>query len=161
MKKLLFPFLLITLMLLPIISIGTVQVKAQEEYPREQTMIMGSSFELPDPTNWNWMKPGAYALWFSGVSGLVLEQLFYINYYTDELIPWMATGFEYNEDYTKIKITLREGVKWNDGTPFTADDSVFTYRLHLESPEILLHSPEIRENIKVATKIDDFVCDKP
>lgn len=136
------------------ISAMVPQVRAQEEYPREQTMISGCNFQLGDPENYNWMKPGNYGLWFSGFSGTVLEQLFYINYYTDEWIPWLATSYEYNEDYTEITISLREGVFWSDGTPFTADDAVFTYDLHLNSPELLLHSPEIRSQIAGVTKVN-------
>ncbi len=35
---------------------------------------------------------------------------------------------EYNEDFTKMTIKIREGIYWSDGIPFTADDVVFTVK---------------------------------
>jgi peptide/nickel transport system substrate-binding protein len=144
----------LSILLVSTISGMVFQVRAQEEYPREQTLIKGSHTQLSDPANWNWMSPGNYGMWFTGYSGTVLEHLFYVNYYTDEWIPWLATDYAYNDDYTELTFVLREGVSWSDGTPFTVDDCVFTYDLHLNSPEILLHSPEIRSQITDVVKVN-------
>lgn len=45
------------------------------------------------------------------------------------VIPALATSWETNVggDPTKTRFTLREGVTWADGRPFTADDVVFTW----------------------------------
>ena len=43
--------------------------------------------------------------------------------------PSLATDFAYSADGTSISFTLRDGVTWQDGQPFTADDVVFTYEL--------------------------------
>lgn len=40
-----------------------------------------------------------------------------------------------NEDYTVWTIKLREGMKWSDGEPFTADDIVFYYN-HMSVPAL-------------------------
>ncbi|NVO58536.1 ABC transporter substrate-binding protein [Rhodobacteraceae bacterium B1Z28] len=37
-----------------------------------------------------------------------------------ELIPQLATGWEWSEDGTSLTMTLREGVVFHDGTPFNA-----------------------------------------
>lgn len=42
-----------------------------------------------------------------------------------ELRPRLAWKWESNEDATTWTIYLREGLKWSDGTPFTADDYIF------------------------------------
>jgi peptide/nickel transport system substrate-binding protein len=42
-----------------------------------------------------------------------------------QLVAGLATKWEAVSD-TKWRFTLREGVKWHDGKPFTADDVVFT-----------------------------------
>lgn len=42
-----------------------------------------------------------------------------------EPIPNVVTGFEVNEDATEYTFSLREGMKWSDGEPFTADDILF------------------------------------
>jgi len=44
-----------------------------------------------------------------------------------EVYPEVATGYEFNEDLTSCTITLREGIKWSDGEPFTADDMMFYF----------------------------------
>lgn len=42
-------------------------------------------------------------------------------------IPKLAKSWELNDDQTEITYTLNEGVKWHDGTEFTAHDVVYTY----------------------------------
>jgi peptide/nickel transport system substrate-binding protein len=46
----------------------------------------------------------------------------------EEIIPNLAESFEASEDATEYTFTLREGTKWSDGEPFTADDIVFWYQ---------------------------------
>ena len=33
---------------------------------------------------------------------------------TGELIPWMATDFEYDDGYTGVTVNIRDGVTWSD-----------------------------------------------
>ena len=42
------------------------------------------------------------------------------------IYPWLAQGWEYNEDGTEMTLTITEGVNWNDGEPLTIDDWLFT-----------------------------------
>lgn len=39
----------------------------------------------------------------------------------------IAKHYTVNSDFTKYTIYLREGMRWSDGVPFTADDCVFFY----------------------------------
>lgn len=57
------------------------------------------------------------------------EPLFLWNTLTATATPWLATGWGFNEDSTVLTFKLREGVKWNDGEDFNADDVVFTWQL--------------------------------
>lgn len=41
--------------------------------------------------------------------------------------PNVAESFEYNDEGTEYTFQLREGLKWSDGEPFTADDIMFWY----------------------------------
>lgn len=41
------------------------------------------------------------------------------------IVPNVAKSWKWNKDYTQITFHLREGHKWSDGEPFTADDVVF------------------------------------
>lgn len=42
--------------------------------------------------------------------------------------PWLATSWSPNSDATIWKVKLREGVRFNDGSPMTADDVVYSVR---------------------------------
>ena len=44
-----------------------------------------------------------------------------------EVIPHIAKGWESNADFTQWTVSLRKGMKWSDGEPFTADDIMFWY----------------------------------
>lgn len=43
--------------------------------------------------------------------------------------PLLATEWVISEDGQSVELTLREGVKWHDGKPLTADDIIFTIDL--------------------------------
>lgn len=61
---------------------------------------------------------------------LISEGLFEINE-AGEYIPLLATSWEWLDDVTLI-FHLREGVKFSDGTPFTADDVLFSLQNGIE-----------------------------
>jgi peptide/nickel transport system substrate-binding protein len=44
----------------------------------------------------------------------------------------LAESWEVSEDNLTITFNLRQGVKWHDGTPFTAEDVLFTYQLYID-----------------------------
>jgi peptide/nickel transport system substrate-binding protein len=52
-----------------------------------------------------------------------------------EVIPNVAESFEANADATEFTFKLREGMKWSDGAPYTADDILFWYEDVLVDPE--------------------------
>jgi len=50
--------------------------------------------------------------------------------YSDDLqtiVPNVAKSWSWNDDFTKLTFNLREGHKWSDGAPFTAEDVKFWY----------------------------------
>ena len=40
--------------------------------------------------------------------------------------PGLLTEWDWNEDRTKVMMTVREGVTWHDGSPFSAEDVVWS-----------------------------------
>lgn len=48
-----------------------------------------------------------------------------------EMLPDLATDWEYNDDETVLTFNLRDDVTWHDGEPFTAEDVAFAYSLPL------------------------------
>lgn len=49
--------------------------------------------------------------------------------------PFLATGHKFT-DPTTLVYTIRQGVKWSDGKPFTANDVVFTFNLLKKDPTL-------------------------
>ena len=47
----------------------------------------------------------------------------------DSIVPDLATGWSWNEDGTDLTFPLRDGVRWHDGKPFTAQDVRCTFDL--------------------------------
>ncbi len=48
-------------------------------------------------------------------------------------MPWLATKWNWNQDFTEIKITARDGVKWSDGKDFTAKDIAYSLQLRKDN----------------------------
>lgn len=84
------------------------------------------------------------------------EPLFYYSAFADEVIPWLATGAEYNEDYTELVISIREGAEWSDGTPFTAEDVRFTIQMLIDNAPTLRNSSELADWIASVEAVDDL-----
>ncbi|NIK68109.1 MULTISPECIES: ABC transporter substrate-binding protein [unclassified Paenibacillus] len=62
------------------------------------------------------------------------EALFRFNKDGSGVEPNVAKSYEVNENSTEFIIHLREGMKWSDGEPFTADDVLF-YWEHMLTKE--------------------------
>ena len=74
----------------------------------------------PTFTQYNDFNPLHPGLDLRSSIAFVLEPLFFYSVLDDKMIPWLAESYEYSEDYTQITVHLRQGVTWNDGTPFGA-----------------------------------------
>jgi peptide/nickel transport system substrate-binding protein len=66
-------------------------------------------------------------------STYTFEPLMIINGYNCQVVPWLATDFKWQDPQT-LMYTLRDGVKWNDGQAFSADDVAFTFDLLKKQP---------------------------
>lgn len=71
---------------------------------------------------------------------LIHEPLYIINPLTGEQQPWLATSYKWSKDKLALTVDLREGVKWNDGKPFTSSDVVFNFQLQQKHPELDLYA---------------------
>lgn len=61
------------------------------------------------------------------IFSLTYEGLVTQNPITGKVEPDLAESWQISEDKLRFIFTLREGLKWSDGQPLTADDVVFTY----------------------------------
>lgn len=61
------------------------------------------------------------------VSMLIQGKLVRIDRATQQLEPWLAERWEVSPDHLTFTLTLREGVRWSDGAPFTSADVLFSF----------------------------------
>jgi peptide/nickel transport system substrate-binding protein len=73
--------------------------------------------------------------------GFVYEPLVFVNLLRNqEETPMLAASYKWTPDKKSITFTLRSGVTWSDGKPFTADDVVFTFDVLKKFPATDVYS---------------------
>ena len=73
--------------------------------------------------------------------GVVYETLSFVNTLDNaKVTPWLATASTWSNDNKVLTFTIRKGVTWTDGTPFTAADVVFTFNLLKKFPALDLNA---------------------
>jgi peptide/nickel transport system substrate-binding protein len=96
-------------------------------------MITADYTSSPFTANFNPFNPGAQftplqmvyePLWFFDTAKAGVTQ------------PWLAAKYSWGPGGTSITFQLRQGVKWNDGQPFTAADVAYTFNLMKSSPTL-------------------------
>ena len=100
--------------------------------PREQVFVLDQIFQYSPVNNFN--------LYNSAPpnptrQGLVMDTLWYIDPQSGKWINSLASDKPaYNSDFTQMSVSLRSGVRWSDGTEFTADDLVYTVQMLMANP---------------------------
>lgn len=129
------------------------------QVPRNRTLIMDCaenntcSGQIQDYNSFNPYLPGTTSR--TGYN-FVYEPLYFYNAFKGEMIPWVATGHKFNEDYTEIVIDIRPGVRWSDGTAWTAHDLVFTINMLREHAPQLTYSTDMENWVKSAVAVDSL-----
>ena len=126
--------------------------------PRNETLVVAHQAEAPVYRNVGMANP--YSINNEDIRGAILnmfEPLFYYNSIEDKVIPWLATGYKYNKDFTEVTIKIRDGVTWSDGKPFSADDVAFTFDMlkkNGEGKKDLVQATYVAEVVKSAEAVD-------
>jgi len=93
------------------------------------TLVMESSPETSITQAFNPYAP-TQPIYGMGANGLIYEPLIQFNVASPpNYYPWLATSYSWADSGKSITFAIRQGVKWNNGTPFTPDDVVFTFNL--------------------------------
>ncbi len=82
------------------------------------------------------------------------EPLEYVNPLDGSWTPFLATGHAWSGNST-LTFTMRDGVKWSDGKPLTAQDVVFTFGLMKKFPA--LDAAGVWKHVKSVTADGDKV----
>lgn len=75
--------------------------------------------------NFNPFSPAA----LESTVGCIYETLIYFNYANGSANSWLAESWQWSTDLKSIVFTIRKDVKFNDGSPMTPDDVVFSAML--------------------------------
>ncbi|MBV7328627.1 ABC transporter substrate-binding protein [Chloroflexi bacterium TSY] len=118
-----------------------------------------------------WEGPGEYGGMFtvgnpsagtfhSGRTGVGQEGVLRIGTDLRTVEPNIAESFELSEDGMSLTLHLREGLRWSDGQPHTADDIMFYFEDVLGNDDLSPTKPTWLkpggESVATAEKIDDF-----
>jgi peptide/nickel transport system substrate-binding protein len=90
-----------------------------------EELVIAYNVTLPswDPT----VGPSAVNPTIQGLYQSVFDQ-FILQQPDLQPAPGLLTDWGWNEDRTKVRMTVREGVTWHDGSPFTAEDVAWSLR---------------------------------
>ena len=103
--------------------------------PPVTTPAQLDSYTIADSTG-DWGYPSPYAHYSRGPGyirmSFVFETLVWKN--QTEFVPQLAKSWAYNDEDNSYTFELQQNVTWHDGTPFTADDVVFTFTYTEEHP---------------------------
>ena len=78
---------------------------------------------------------------------------------TGEYVNWAAKEWKVADDFKSVTISLRKGLKWSDGAPFTADDIVFWYediKLNKDLTSVLEARYIVGDEPLQVERIDDY-----
>ncbi|TVR76671.1 MAG: ABC transporter substrate-binding protein, partial [Sphaerobacteraceae bacterium] len=132
-----------------------VDVEEITDIPRERTLYLrhgGQEGQFIEHDIWN-----MYAVGSSHQIGgnLIYEPLAYYSAFADEMIPWLAEDWQYNDDSTQLTITTRSGVEWSDGEPFSARDVAFTLNHLLSISTEVQRGDEVARFVESAEAVDE------
>lgn len=126
-----------------------------ETSDRAKTVIFDiDGGRVVDPELWNPFVPGNRR--DHGYHQAILEPLFMLNYQTGEIEPWLGASFVGNETNDVWTLTLNEGIKWQDGEDYNADDVVFTINMLLANAPELSDSSSMDQWVESVEKVDDL-----
>lgn len=88
------------------------------------------------------------------VTRQVVDNLTDLDPATGEVLPWIATSWDINEDYTSYTFTLRDDVTFSDGMPLDADAVVATFQGILDNADTAIVGQPYLKNVDTLTAVD-------
>ena len=97
-------------------------------------LVIATEFFTSWVRNFEPLNPASIPRW--PTSGGIYEPLYVYNPVQTEWVPWLATDYKWENNNKKLIFTIRPGVKWSDGKPFTAQDVAYTFNLKKNYPAL-------------------------
>ena len=124
--------------------------------PRDQTMILiginSRDGRWVDYELWN-----PYAIGANHQNGpnLIYEPLAYYSAFADKWYMWLAESYQFTPDFKQLTIKTRQGIKWSDGTPFSAEDVAYTMNTLRDL------GPKVKWGVDVNQALDEATVTDP
>ncbi|MGQ9555613.1 MAG: ABC transporter substrate-binding protein [Anaerolineae bacterium] len=141
-------------MLAEMVAAGTLP-PVDERLPKEPLVVQPVAEVGQYGGEWKTVTTGStYQEWYS-----LFEPM---NTFTPDftgLVANLAKSWEFSEEGKVVTIYLREGVKWSDGQPFTADDILYWWEDVVKNDELTPTKPSAFQRAgELATleKVDDY-----
>jgi peptide/nickel transport system substrate-binding protein len=117
--------------------------------PREKTLVLikngGRDGRWVDYELWN-----PYSIGSNHQTGpnMIYEPLAYYSAFADKTYMWLAESYTFTEDFRQLTIKTRQGIKWSDGAPFSAEDVAYTFNTLRDL------GPKVKWGVDVAQSLD-------
>ncbi len=120
---------------------------AQDAGARAGTLVVAEDVvpQTFDPTQSSQIR--TWYMWQLVYEGLVRADV------SGKILPVLATSWTVDKPQTTFDFTLRDGVKFSDGSPVTADDVVFSFQRLNEKG--LPYAKDRFKTLESVTKLDD------
>lgn len=168
----------LSIALLPAFFSCKSQDKGGERAPVEEASESIAGTQAPEPAEGDWLiyhlsaepatlNPVTATDAYEGVvnGGNIYETLLKRDNETLELIPLLAESWTISDDKLTYTFRIREGVKWQDGVPFTADDIVFSYETimnpKVDAPQLRSYYQEIKDVVALDEHTVRFTYARP
>jgi peptide/nickel transport system substrate-binding protein len=136
--------------------------ESAESGPGEKQSVTASEKTSGEPVEGDWLiyhlsaepatlNPITATDAYEGVitGGNIYETLIERDNATLELKPLLAESWTISEDKLTYTFTIKKGIKWQDGVPFTSEDIVFSYKTimdpKVDAPQLRSYYQEIKD----------------
>ena len=124
--------------------------------PRDRTLVLikngGRDGRWVDFELWN---PYSIGSNHQNGANIICEPLAYYSAFADKMYMWLAESYEYTPDFKQLTIKTRQGVKWSDGVPFSAEDVAYTFNTLRDL------GPKVKWGVDVNQALDEAVVSDP
>ncbi len=86
---------------------------------------------------------------------LIYEPLAYYSAFADKWYMWLAESYQFAPNFKELTIKTRPGVKWSDGTPFSAEDVAYTMNTLRDL------GPKVKWGVDVSQALDQATATDP
>lgn len=140
-------------------GIASAQEMTDVGTPREDTLVVDMlNARVGNPANMNMYQQGVTIN--HGLHQMAMSLLWDIDTAAGTQIPVLADAMPepLNDDFTRFRVPLKQGIIWSDGEAFTADDVIFTDQMIRNTPEFA-YNAAYTSVIASMTKVDDHTIE--